>query len=931
MKSCGNLPLISPWLYRREVRRVIRRVTAGDISAVRELAAVFCTSPDFKARDLAGQGLMDLKFPEQIDTLCRESLLRDNDALAALATGCGDLPAAPADRDLWLFCTSRAGELCHPDTGNPFPLLAAGYAAADEVVRARARDAARRDGTSSILARALAGTGITQNAPRWSYGEWEIVMTGISEDGYLDDLWLLVPLAPFPLAMEAIRALKADGWSPQGEDRILWNDLAKDLPDHWTYPLPAEKLREPIGRPAGQVSRLCFSPDGSLLATGCCDGMITVWCTTTAGLAAEFSAGPGSVSFLGIPAGNTCLISAGDDGMVRCHNLEDRSLLWSWNCRGERAAITLSPDSRTVIVGDTGGNLNVLDARDGQVLYTIPLHSSPVTCLAPSPAGPAIACGHADGTVSVTRPGDDTGSLTLPGNNSPVIALSFSPSGTECLAVYERALPVWWDITAGKKLYTFTGLTGRATCSAVPPGGSWFAIGSDDHSLRCWDLTLPVPVAVIPFYSRSITSCSASSDGNILAAGFHDGSIRIWRMPERELVREYKGHKKTVTSCTLAPGSNRFATVSWDGTTKLWRVPNGELVRTFDSHAVGITALAGPSGTLLATVTEDGIARVIDGMDGRTIRTIDLYTPSIRAAAMTMDGTFLVSTGTDSSIRCWNIRDGSLVSSGDRQATSFWCCTFLPDNPVLITGGWDGSCRFFTLPDVTPVRTLAGHTSTVTCCTVSRDGSLLVTGSNDTTIRIWRTDEDEAFAVLRDSRSEMSAVALSPDGTLLAAGNNEGIIQLYRLPYGTPGRDLPGIPGKITALAFTGDGCLLVAGYESGTSALFSVTERVLIRTLPAHSGAVTGLAILPDGRTLVSTGTDGLCRFHALPLMPFLVHASIADIPEAAPAGKQGTGGPEPDPVAFHRALLVARFQGEIGICPPMDVAGDYDIQIVG
>jgi WD40 repeat protein len=900
------------------------------MTAVRELAAVFCTTPDSKARDLAGHGLRNLKSMGQIVILCRESLLRDNDALAALATGCGYLPSIAADRDLWLFCTSRAGELHSVDTGH-FPLLAEGYAAADEAVRSRARYAARRDGTSSILARALAGTSVTQNATRWSYGEWEIVIDGLSKGGCRDDLWLLVPLAPVPLAVRVIRALKTEGWSPQGDDRILWNDLVKNLPDRWTYPLPAEDFQDPVGKPAGQVSRLCFSPDGSLLATGCCDGMITVWRTTTAGLAAEFSAGPGSVSFLGIPTGNTSLISASDNGTVRCHSLEDRSLLWPWNCRGHRTAITLSPDNHTVFVGDTGGNLTVLDARDGQVLYTIPLHSSPVTCLATSPAGPAIACGHADGTISITRPGEDTGSLTLPGNNSPVLALSFSSSGTECLAMYERAHPARWDIIAGKKMCTFTGLTGRATCTAVPPGAGWFAIGSDDHLLRCWDPALPAPFAVIPFYSRSITACSASPDGSILAAGFHDGSVRTWRMPGGELVREYKGHKKTVTSCTLSPGSNRLATVSWDGTTKLWRVPDGEIVRTFDSHAVGIAALAGPAGTLLAAVTGDGIARVIDCRDGRTVRTIDLYTPSIRSAAMSPDGVYIVNTGTDSSLRCWNIRDGSLTSTGYRQATSFWCCTFLPDKPVIVTGGWDGSCRFFTLPDLTPLRTLAGHTSTVTCCTVSRDGSLLVTGSNDTTVRLWRTDENEAYAVLRDSRSEVSSVALSPDGTLLAAGNREGIIRLYHLPYGTPDRGLPCLPGKITTLAFTADGCILVAGYGTGTCALFSVTERSIIRTLPAHTGAVTGLAILPDGRTLISTGTDGLCRFHPLPRMPFLVHASLADIPAAAPAGKQGAGGPEPDPVAFHRALLVARFQGESGICPPLDVAGCYDIQIVG
>ena len=107
--------------------------------------------------------------------------------------------------------------------------------------------------------------------------------------------------------------------------------------------------------------------------------------------------------------------------------------------------------------------------------------------------------------------------------------------------------------------------------------------------------------------------------------------------------------------------------------------------------------------------------------------------------------------------------------------------------------------------------------------------------------------------------------------------------------------------------------------------------ERSLIRTVPAHNGAVTGLAILPDGRALVTTGADGHCRFHALPCTQFPVHASLADIPAMVVEGEQPVRGPGPDPAAFHRALLAARFREEIGICPPMETAGCYDIQIVG
>ncbi len=930
MKSGGHIPLISPWLNRLDVWRTVRRVTDGDMHAVRNLAAVFCTSPDSSVRDLAARGIRSLKSPGQIDLLCRECILRDNNILTAVATVCGYLPAAPADRALWFFCTSAPDRLRELDTRDHFPLLAAGYTAAEEVVRARARDTARRDNTCSILARALSGPGVTRNAAGWSFWEWEVVIRGFSSERRWNDLWLLVSLAPLPLCMDAVRSLQSAGWSPPGDDRALWEDLVLSLPDRWVYPLHAGEPRDPVGRPAGQVARHCFSADGSLLATGCCDGMITVWRTTSAGLMTEFLAGAGSISFLAIPVDNTRLFSAGDDGTVRCNRLEDGSLLWSWKDRGLGAVIALSADGHTVLAGDSDGCLHLIDGLNGGVLDTIPLHPSPVTYLAPAPAGPAIVCGHADGTISLARPDGGTSPLILPGNSSPVHALSFSRSAAEILAIYERGHPVRWDIADGKKLSVFTGHTGRTICSAMPAAGEWFGIGGDDHTFRCWDLVKSAPAMVIPVYSRHITSCSAAPDGSLLAMGFHDGSIRLYSMPGGVLVREYKGHKKTVTSCMIAPGGSRLATVSWDKTTKLWRVPEGEIVRTFDTYTGSIAALAGPAGTLLATVTENGIARILDSADGRIIRSIDLYTPSVRAAAVTPDGTYLAITGADSSVRCWNIRDGSLTAAGDRQAASLRCCAFLADNSTLVTGGWDGSCRFFSLPDMTPLRTLTGHSSIVTCCTVSRDGSLLVTGSNDTTVRLSRIAEDEAYAVLRESRSEVGAVALSPDGTLLAAGNSDGIIRLYRLPYGTPERGLPDLPGKVVSLVFSADGCILAASYGTGTIALFSLPERSLIRTIPAHSGPVTGLALLPGGKMLVSTGADGICRFHALPCPPFLVHAGLADIPSVVP-GENPAAVPGKNTGSFHRALLAARFKGEIGICLPPDRAGCYDIQLAG
>jgi WD40 repeat protein len=930
MKACGNVPVISPWLYRQEIRRVARRAAAGDLPAVRNLAAVFCTSPDTGARARAAEGLRHLQNPDQAALLCREAIEWDNAGLHALVRGCRYLPASPGEKAIWFFCTSQPDELCAIDTAEHYPLLAAGYTAADAPLRLQARNAARRDNTCTILARALAGTSVTKNASCWSYDEWDVVITGLKTAGCHDDLWLLATLAPVPLAVDAVQALRTAGWSPRGDDRVVWEELARNLPDRRTFP-PACQHRRPVGRPAGRVACLSFSPDGSLFATGTCDGVVTVRCTASSGSAAEFLAGPGAVVSLAIPPDNSVLVSAADDGTIRCCSLEDRALLWSRECRGAGRTLTLAPDGLTVLAGDEQGTLYVLNTRDAQVLYALRLHPSPITCIGVAAGSPAVACGHADGTVSIVRPWDGRRPLFLPGNGSPVAALTISPDGRECLVVWERGPPALHDIEGGTKRCTFTGHSGRAVCTALPPVAGWFAVGSDDHTLRCWDLHTGQCTIAIPFYSRHITSVSAAPDGSLLAAGLHDGSVRIWRMPGGEPVKEFRGHKKTITACTLAPGNSRLATVSWDGSTKIWRIPEGDPVRTFDSHAGGIAALAGPAGTLVAAVTEDGVARVIDASEGTVTGNIDLYTPAIRAAAISPDGAYLASTGTDSSLRVWDVRNGSLAAAADHHTTSWRCCTFLPGGAALVAGGWDGTCRLFRIPDAVPLRSLCGHTSIVTCCTVSRDGEILVTGSNDTTVRLWRFAEEEAYAVLRDSRSEVGAVALSPDGTLLAAGNREGILRIYRLPQGVPVRGLPAIPGAITSLAFSGDGCILAAGYDTGTCAFFSLPERVLVHTVPAHTGAVSGLGVLPDGITLVSSGADGLCCFHAMPCVRFPIHARLADITGSTPGSGKPSCPNGQEPSAFHRALLAARFREEIGICTPMDITGCYDIQIVG
>lgn len=190
MIPCGPLPLISPWLYRRSIKRIVRRAKNGDVEAVSELAEVFCTTPDPKARDLAREGLTSLSSSEQIDLLCRIILTRDNPDLLAMANHCGFLPSVPAYHALYRFCTSGSGKSGKPNSEVSADLLAEGYAGASAQVRAMARRVARMNGTGSILARSLTGTCVTEYASNWSFDEWEIVINGLIREQKWADLWV---------------------------------------------------------------------------------------------------------------------------------------------------------------------------------------------------------------------------------------------------------------------------------------------------------------------------------------------------------------------------------------------------------------------------------------------------------------------------------------------------------------------------------------------------------------------------------------------------------------------------------------------------------------------------------------------------------------------------------------------------------------------
>jgi WD40 repeat protein len=80
-----------------------------------------------------------------------------------------------------------------------------------------------------------------------------------------------------------------------------------------------------------------------------------------------------------------------------------------------------------------------------------------------------------------------------------------------------------------------TGHTRSVSSVAFSPDGHTLASGSDDSTVRLWNVTdpaRPTPLGQpLTGHTRSVSSVAFSPDGHTLASGSDDNTVRLWSLP----------------------------------------------------------------------------------------------------------------------------------------------------------------------------------------------------------------------------------------------------------------------------------------------------------------------------------------------------------------------------------------------------------------
>jgi WD40 repeat protein len=97
------------------------------------------------------------------------------------------------------------------------------------------------------------------------------------------------------------------------------------------------------------------------------------------------------------------------------------------------------------------------------------------------------------------------------------------------------------------------------------------ASGSDDNTVRLWDISGNPIAQPLRGHEESVSSVAISPDGKMIASGSDDNTVRLWDISGNPIGQPLRGHEESVSSVAISPDGKMIVSGSYDYTVRLWR------------------------------------------------------------------------------------------------------------------------------------------------------------------------------------------------------------------------------------------------------------------------------------------------------------------------------------------------------------------------
>ncbi len=470
------------------------------------------------------------------------------------------------------------------------------------------------------------------------------------------------------------------------------------------------------------------------------------------------------------------------------------------------------------------------------------------------------------------------------GHQQGITAIAMTPNRQFVVSGSEDMTLRLWDLTTRACLWISRGHEDKIIAVAVTPDGRFVVSGSEDMTLRLWDIGTGKGLRTFRGHTNWVTAVAVTPNSRFAVSGSRDKTLRLWNFATGKCLWTSQEHKNWVNAVAVTPDGRFVLSAHDEENLYLWEIGTGKRVERkyygsslerlgFVSSAVSALVIT-PDGRLAVSGGQDKTLRLWDFKTAEIIRTYQGHQGTITSVAVTPDGKFAVSGSDDATLRSWNLETGECLWTFTMHEGGVTTVAMDPEGQFVISGSQDTTLRQVDIRTGKSPWTFGGqkgHQSGVTSVAMTPHGRFVVSASQDKTLRLWDLRTARCLRILEGSLTEITAVAVTPDGKFAISANRDTTLWSWELITTKKLRIFEGHQRDVTAVVVTPDGRFMISGSDDRTLRLWDLKTAKCLRVFEGHEESVTDLVVTTDGRFVISGSKDKTLRLWDLETARYL------------------------------------------------------------
>merc|ERR1712187_127501 len=196
-------------------------------------------------------------------------------------------------------------------------------------------------------------------------------------------------------------------------------------------------------------------------------------------------------------------------------------------------------------------------------------HTGKIYSLKFSSDGMLCASGSHDKLIFLWRISEQN-SMILQGHQNAILELHWAQSTEQVISCSPDCSLRIWDTNKGIQLTKFMHKTNVSCCCPLKKGPPLLISGTDDGTVKIWDLRCKRPVSEL-YHRYPVTTVAFSDSGDTIYTGGLDNTIRVWDLGNK-VITKLIGHHDTITGLCISPNGDCLLSNSMDNTLRIWDI-----------------------------------------------------------------------------------------------------------------------------------------------------------------------------------------------------------------------------------------------------------------------------------------------------------------------------------------------------------------------